>query len=91
MAFRTWPTAEEKAESTGRTESGGANEQMAMEYAKEYPEYGTELPTIMRDPRWPAEDGWRKMEMEIYEVEIHYVRNVNTGEVADIKFKDRMD
>ncbi|WP_327300029.1 hypothetical protein [Streptomyces goshikiensis] len=43
----------------------------------------------MRDPRWPAEGGWAKMEMKVKEVEVHYVYNRQTMEAADFKFKDR--
>ncbi|EDX21385.1 hypothetical protein SSAG_01175 [Streptomyces sp. Mg1] len=50
---------------------------------------GTQLPTVMRDPRWPAEGGWVKMEMKVKEVEVHYVYNRQTMEAADFKFKDR--
>jgi len=41
----------------------------------------------MNDPRWPASDGWVKMEQTVNGVEIHYVRNVQTGAVDDFKFK----
>ncbi|GAA3097501.1 hypothetical protein GCM10017600_87850 [Streptosporangium carneum] len=62
-----------------------------MEYAKEYPEYGETLPANMKDPRWPAEDGWVKMSLTVHGVEVHYVRNKKTGETANFKFKDRTD
>lgn len=76
-------------ESTGRTAAGGSNEQRAMDLVQENPEYGNQLPTVMRDPRWPASDGWVKMEQSVNGVEIHYVWNTNTRQAADFKYKDR--
>jgi filamentous hemagglutinin len=61
-----------------------------MEQAQSNPTAaGTEIPLKggMNDPRWPGSDGWVKMGQNVNGVEIHYVRNVNTGEVADFKFK----
>ncbi|MYQ47955.1 hypothetical protein GTW40_23380, partial [Streptomyces sp. SID4985] len=75
--------------STGRTSAGGSNEQRAMDLVKEYPEYGNELPTVMKDPRWPASDGWVKMEQTVDDVEIHYVWNKQTRQAEDFKYKDR--
>jgi hypothetical protein len=75
--------------STGRTTAGSLAEQRAMEYAKEYPEYGDVLDVNMKDERWPASDGWVKMEMDVDGVEVHYDYNLNTGETDDFKFKDR--
>jgi RHS repeat-associated protein len=77
--------------STGRTASGGANEQRAMDLVKENPEYGNRLPLTMKDPRWPAEDGWVKMEQTVDGVEVHYVYNTRTGAADDFKFKDWSD
>ena len=74
--------------STGRTTPGGANEDQAMQLVKEYPEYGTRLPTTMNDPRWLADDGWVKMEQTVNGVEIHYVYNTITEVADDFKFKD---
>lgn len=45
----------------------------------------------MNDPRWPAEDGWVKMEQTVDGVEIHYVYNTRTGVADDFKFKDWSD
>lgn len=75
--------------STGRTSAGGANERRAMDLVQEFPEYGNQLPTVMKDPRWPAGDGWVKMEQTVDSVEVHYVWNTRTREAADFKFKDR--
>jgi hypothetical protein len=76
------------AGSTGRTAAGGKNEQQAIDLAKEYPEYGNRLPLTMKDPRWPAEDGWVKMEQTVKGVEVHYTYNTRTGASDDFKFKD---
>ena len=74
--------------STGRTTPGGANEQLAMDLVRENPEYGNVLNVNMTDPRWPAEDGWVKMEQTVDGIEIHYVYNTETGKADDFKFKD---
>jgi hypothetical protein len=58
---------------------------------KEYPEYGNRLPLTMRDPRWPAKDGWVKMEQTVDGVEIHYVWNERARMADDFKFKDWAD
>ena len=42
---------------------------------------------VMNDPRWPADDGWVKKSRNVNGVEIHWVENVDTGEVDDFKFK----
>ena len=75
--------------STGRTEPQNLNEQLAMEQAKSNPSAGTEIPLKggMKDPNYPGSDGWVKMSQNVNGTEIHYVRNINTGEVADFKFK----
>ena len=38
-------------------------------------------------PRYPAKDGWIKMEQEVNGTKIHYIKNTKTGAVADFKFK----
>jgi hypothetical protein len=49
---------------------------------------GKEIKSItLRDPRWSASEDWVKMAKNIDGVEIHYVRNVKTGEVDDFEFK----
>jgi len=62
-----------------------------MDYAEEYPEYGDVLPVEMKDPRWPADDGWKKRSLTINDVEIHYVYNPRTGQSDDFKYKDRTE
>jgi hypothetical protein len=78
--------------STGRTYPHNFYENYAMENVKADPTKGRVLPIEMTDTRWPANKGWVKMSQNIkYEngikVEIHYVMNTITGEVADFKFK----
>jgi hypothetical protein len=74
--------------STGRTTPNDLNEKLAMEQARSNPEVGKELHIKMKDPRWPGSEGWVKMSQNVNGVEIHYVRNKITGEVADFKFID---
>jgi len=73
--------------STGRAEPADLFEQLALEQAMSNREDGEMIPIIMTDPRWPASDGWVKMRQNINGVEIHYVENLNTGEIDDFKFK----
>ena len=77
------------AQSTGRTEAANLTEQLAMDQARANPTAGAAVPLKkgMTDARWPGSQGWVKMRQNINGVEIHYVRNVNTGAVADFKFK----
>jgi len=69
-------------------------EEMTMKAALTHPELGipVQMGKPMRDPRWPAEEGWIKMSF----VEksnngqvavVHYVMNSLTGAVDDFKFK----
>ncbi|MDT0457265.1 hypothetical protein RM550_16205 [Streptomyces sp. DSM 41527] len=51
--------------------------------------YGNQLPTVMKDPRWPASGGWVRMGQTLDDVEVLYVHHTNTGEAAAFKFKDR--
>jgi RHS repeat-associated protein len=75
--------------STGRTEPQNLNEQLAMEQAKANPDAGQpiNLKGGMKDSNYPGSDGWVKMRQNINGTEVHYVKNMNTGEVADFKFK----
>lgn len=72
---------------TGRYVPNNLKEQLAMEQAVSNPAAGRRLPIPMTDPRWPAAEGWVKMSQNVRGVEIHYVMNVNTGAIADFKFK----
>ncbi|HFD8836840.1 TPA: hypothetical protein ACF67X_004592 [Salmonella enterica] len=73
--------------STGRTTPNSLVEKLSMEQAMSNPAAGRQLPVPMTDPRWPRSDGWVKMAQNINGVEIHYVRNIKTGQVDDFKFK----
>ncbi len=80
---------------TGRIIPNCLNEQMAMRQVRSNPLDGaTELPFVMKDSRWSAEDGWVKMENNVYHsngdhISIHFVYNKNTGMFDDFKFKDK--
>lgn len=72
--------------STGRTAPRNLTEQLAMTEVRSAPA-GTQLQRItMTDPRWPAGDGWVKMQQVVNGATIHYVRNIMTGAVDDFKF-----
>jgi RHS repeat-associated protein len=76
------------AGSTGRTAPENLREQLAMEEVRANPAAGKELKNIkMNDSRWPASQGWVKMERQVNGVSVHYVRNTITGAVDDFKFK----
>ncbi|MBA4388961.1 MAG: hypothetical protein C0404_13350 [Verrucomicrobia bacterium] len=77
--------------STGRTTPQSLKEQLAMEQVKAKPS-GT---TPSRMPKMTDtknnllhEDGWVKRVQNVNDVEIHYVENINTGEVLDFKFAE---
>jgi RHS repeat-associated protein len=74
------------AASTGRTIASSLDEQLAMEEAMSNPAAGLQLRVTMTDSRWPASEGWVKMAQNINGVEIHYVRNTETGATADWKY-----
>jgi hypothetical protein len=76
---------EQKA--TGRTEAKDLKEKLAMEEAMANPGGSHAKGVNMKDPRYPAKDGWIKMEQEVNGVKIHYIKNTITGAVADFKFK----
>lgn len=75
--------------STGRTNSLSLTEQLAMAEVMSNPN-GNKLPLRMSDTKNNLlfKDGWVKMSQHVRGVKIHYVENVNTGEVLDFKFKD---
>lgn len=60
-------------------------EQMAMIAIRNNPA-GRELPIALKDSRWPAADGWVKMQQIEGGVNIHYVYNPITGFYDDFKF-----
>ncbi len=79
--------------STGRTLPNTLNEQMAMHQVQSNPlEGATKVPIEMTDPRWPASEGWVKMQSVVEHSDgtktvIHYVYNEITGAFDDFKFK----
>ena len=48
---------------------------------------GVPLPLVMLDSRWPAAEGWVRMQQIENGVNIHFLRNVVTGAVDDFIFK----
>ena len=77
--------------STGRTEPTNLREQLAMEQVKSNPLAGTQLTRItLNDPRWPASEGWVKMQQIIPtsqgNINIHYVYNQILKIFDDFKF-----
>ena len=84
--------------STGRVEAKNLNEQIAMKQVLSNPLDGaTDLSQvggrsiIMSDPRWPAEDGWIKMQNIVVlhdktKIVIHFVYNYILDVYDDFKF-----
>lgn len=66
---------------------------MAMHQVQSNPlEGATKVPLEMTDTRWPASDGWVKMQSVVQHADntkttIHYVYNEITGAFDDFKFK----
>lgn len=66
-------------------------EQLALEQVISNPQ-GTKLPITMNDPRWPASEGWVKMQQivntnAVGKVCVHYVYNEVLGLFDDFKIK----
>lgn len=74
--------------STGRSTPANLNEKLAMDQAIPNPTAGRILPVPMTDARWPAAEGWVKSAQNINGIEIHYVRNSNTGAVDDLSLSE---
>ena len=87
------PVTVEGRGNTGRTTPNTLNEQMAMHQVQSNPlEGATKVPLEMIDPRWPAAEGWVKMQSVVQNADgtkttIHYVYNEITGVFDDFKFK----
>lgn len=77
--------------STGRTQPVNLREQLAMEQVKSNPSAGHRLDIAMNDPRWPASEGWVKMQQIVHtsrgNINIHYVYNQTLKIFDDFKFK----
>jgi hypothetical protein len=72
--------------STGRVQPAGLVEQLAMTAVRAAPR-GRPIPgLVLKDSRWPAGDGWVKMQQIENGVNVHYVLNTKTGAVDDFKF-----
>lgn len=92
--------------SAGTTEPRNLREQLAIEEALANAENGEHLPIRMADTRWPADQGWKKVEHQVQtrpaeprpkdfkkdmpdidngRVNVHHVRNSDTGELDDPK------
>ena len=87
------PVAVEGRGNTGRTIPNTLNEQMAMHQVQSNPlEGATKVPLEMTDPRWPASEGWVKMQSVVQNADgtktiIHFLYNEITGAFDDFKFK----
>jgi hypothetical protein len=73
--------------STGRTTPTNLKEQLAMEEVMSDPKGDILTNVEMKDPKWPASEGWVKVEQNVNEVKIHFVHNLITGQYDDFKFK----
>lgn len=75
----------------GTTLPRNLREQLAVEQAMSRPGAGDVLPIKMTDPRWPASDGWVKMQQTVQSggregpINVHHVFNQTTGAVDDFK------
>jgi Pretoxin HINT domain len=74
--------------STARRDHVDWEEELLQE-VRDNPGVGQRLGKVPQtDPRWPAEQGWEKMEQRIDDVDIHYQYQRTTGAVDDLKVKD---
>ena len=77
--------------STGRTQPVNLREQLAMEQVKSNLSAGHRLDIAMNDPRWPASEGWVKIQQIVPtsqgNINIHYVYNQTLKIFDDFKFK----
>lgn len=77
---------------TGRTIPNTLNEQMAIHQVQSNPlEGATKVPLEMMDPRWPASEGWVKMQSVVQNADgtkqQYTLYDVITGAFDDFKFK----
>ncbi|WP_255291702.1 pre-toxin TG domain-containing protein, partial [Bacillus pseudomycoides] len=75
-----------RGNSRGRVVAKSLKEQLAMKEVMSNPQGRILTKVPMTDPRWPQEDGWVKMAHNVNGVEIHYAKNLKTGEYDDFKF-----
>ena len=88
--FKAAKTAGSTADlAKGTTLARNLREQLAIEQAMSRPAAGQVLPIKMSDPRWPASDGWVKMQQMVKPggepINVHYLQNTVTGAVDDFK------
>lgn len=73
----------------GSTVARNLREQLAIAQAMGAPTMGRRLPLTMTDPRWPASEGWAKMQYMVKPggepINVHYVLNTLTGAIDDFK------
>ena len=75
----------------GTTVARNLRESLAVEQAMASPTAGRELALRMTDPRWPASEGWVKMQQVIQSggregaTNVHYLLNKVTGAIDDFK------
>ena len=75
----------------GTTLPRNLREQLAVDEVLSNPASGTQLPVKLADPRWPASDGWVKMQKVVNPggpeglINVHYLRNTITNQVDDFK------
>jgi hypothetical protein len=75
----------------GTTLARNLRESLAVEQAMANPTAGRELALKMTDPRWPASEGWVKMQQVIQSggregaTNVHYLLNKVTGAIDDFK------
>jgi filamentous hemagglutinin len=66
-------------------------QQLAIEQAMSRPMAGKPVPISLKDTRWPASEGWMKMEQIIYPggdpVKVHYNLNKTLQLMDDFKIK----
>jgi hypothetical protein len=75
----------------GTTLARNLREELAIEQAMASPTAGRALDLKMTDPRWPATEGWTKMQQVIQSggregpINVHYLLNQTTGAIDDFK------
>jgi hypothetical protein len=73
---------------TGTKAATTVAERLALEAAEANPAAGKVLQTTLNDPKWPASQGWVKMESRSPGgVVVHWVRSTFSGEAKDFKLK----
>jgi hypothetical protein len=77
--------------SNGSTLARNLRERLAIEQAMSNPAAGRALGIRMTDTRWPASEGWVKMQQIIHPggsegpINVHYLLNTTTGAIDDFK------